>query len=64
MGGNLVVFKVCDRIARSTHCWIGTIHDAVACLEKDVPFVVRTVEEELKALGIMLAPGKLAGKPM
>ncbi len=62
---NLVVFKICDRIRRERpDCWIATIHDAVACLEKDVPFVVRTVEEELKALGITLATGRLAGKPM
>ncbi len=62
---NLVIFKVCDRIRKERPgCWIATIHDAVACLEKDVLFVVRTVEEELKALGITLATGKLAGKPM
>jgi hypothetical protein len=29
-----------------------------------VPFVVEVTEEELKALGIALAPGKLGGKPM
>ena len=50
--------------AGAPDCWIGTIHDAVACLERDTPFVVRTVEEELKALGITLAPGRLAAKPM
>jgi len=26
--------------------------------------VIETVEQELKTLGITLAPGKLAGKPM
>ena len=62
---NLVIFKVCDRIRRERpECWIATIHDAVACLETDVPFVVQTMEQELKALGIVLAAGKLAGKPM
>ncbi len=62
---NIVIFKICDRIRRQCpDCWIATIHDAVACLEKDMPFVVRTVEEELKALGITLAPGRLAAKPM
>jgi hypothetical protein len=29
-----------------------------------VPFVVGTTTEELKALGVMLAPGKLVGEPM
>jgi hypothetical protein len=62
---NLVIFRICDRIRRERlDCWIGTIHDAVVCLEKDVPYVVGTVEEELKALGIVLAHGKLVGKPM
>jgi hypothetical protein len=62
---NLVIFKVCDRIRRERpDCWIATIHDAVVCLEKDVPFVVETVTQELKALGITLATGKLAAKPM
>ena len=62
---NLVVFGVCDRIRRERpDLWIGTIHDAVVCLEKDVPYVVGTVEQELKALGVTLAPGKLVGKPM
>ena len=62
---NLVIFRICDRIRRERpECWIATIHDAIACLERDVPFVVETTEQELKALGITLAPGKLAGKPM
>ena len=62
---DLVIFHVCDRIRRDRpECWIATIHDAVACLERDVPFVVEVVEQELKSLGITLAPGKLAGKPM
>ena len=44
---NLVVFKVCDRIRKDRPgCWMATIHDAVVCLERDVPFVLRTVEEE------------------
>ena len=33
-------------------------------LEMDVPFVVGTVTQELKALGITLAPGKMVGKAM
>ena len=62
---NLVVFKVCDRIRRERpDCWIGTIHDAVACLERDVPYVVEVTTRELKALGVTLAHGKLVGKPM
>jgi len=62
---NLVVFRICDRIRRERpDCWIGTIHDAVVCLEKDVPYVVGVVEQELKALSIVLAPGKLVGKAM
>ena len=62
---NLVIFKICDRIRRERpDVWIGTIHDAVVCLEKDVPFVVETVIQELKALGIVLVPGKLVGKAM
>ena len=62
---DLVIFKVCDCIRRERpECWIATIHDAVACLESDVPFVVKVMEQELKALGITLGPGKLAGKPM
>ena len=55
---NLVIFRICDRIRRERpECWIATIHDAIACLERDVPFVVEVVEQELKALGITLAPG-------
>jgi hypothetical protein len=62
---NLVIFRICDGIRRERpDVWIATIHDAVVCLERDVPFVLGTVEEELKALGITLATGKLAGKPM
>ncbi len=62
---NLVIFRICDRIRRERpSCWIATIHDAIACLEKDVPFVVEIVKQELKSLGITLAPGKLVGKPM
>ncbi len=38
---NLVIFRICDHIRRECpDCWIGTIHDAVACLERDVPYVV------------------------
>jgi hypothetical protein len=36
----------------------------MVCLERDVPHVVGIVEDELKTLGITLAPGKLHGKPM
>ena len=62
---NLVIFRICDRIRRERpDVWIATIHDAVACLERDVPFVVEVVTEELEALGITLAAGKLVGKPM
>ena len=62
---NLVVFTICDRIRREyPDVWIGTIHDAVVCLERDVPFVVETATRELKALGITLVTGKLVGKPM
>ncbi len=61
----LVIFKVCDRIRRERpECWIATIHDAAACLESDVPFVIEVMEQELKVLGIALAPGTLHGKPM
>jgi len=62
---NLVIHKICDRIRRERPgCWIATIHDAIACLESDVPFVVEVMEQELKTLGITLAAKKLAGKPM
>jgi hypothetical protein len=62
---DLVIFRICDRIRRErTECWIATIHDAIACLERDVPYVLKTTGQELKALGITLAPGKLTGKPM
>jgi len=62
---NLVVFRICDRIRRERpDVWIGTIHDAIVCLEKDVPFGLGVVEQELKALGVTLAPGKLVGKAM
>jgi len=62
---NLVIFKICDRIRRERpECWIATIHDAIACLERDMPYVVETTEQELEAIGITLAPRKLAGKPM
>ena len=62
---DLVIFRICDRIRRERpECWIATIHDAIACLERDVPYVLETTGQELKALGITLAPGKLAGKPM
>jgi hypothetical protein len=62
---NLVIFKVCDRIRRERpECWIATIHDAVACVEREVPFVIEVMEQELKTLGITLAPGKLHSKPM
>jgi len=62
---NLVIFRVCDRIRRERpETWIATIHDAVACLESDVTYVVAVMEQELKTLGIVLAPGKLQGKPM
>jgi hypothetical protein len=62
---NLVIFRICDRIRRERpDVWIGTIHDAVVCLEKDVPFVVETTTQELKTLGVTLAHGKLVGKPM
>ena len=38
---DLVIFRICDRIRRERpECWIATIHDAIACLESDVPFVV------------------------
>jgi hypothetical protein len=36
----------------------------MVCLESDVPFVIEVMEQELNALGIKLAPGKLLGKPM
>jgi hypothetical protein len=62
---NLVVFRICDRIRRERpDVWIGTIHDAVVCLERDVSYVVEVTAQELKALGIVLAPGKLVGKAM
>ena len=62
---NIVIFGICDRIRKEKPgCWIGTIHDAIVCLERDVPFVVETVKRELKSLGITLATGKLVGKPM
>ncbi len=61
----VVIFSICDRIRRERlGCWIGTIHDAIVCLERDVPFVVGVVEQELKAIGIVLVPGKLVGKLM
>lgn len=33
-------------------------------LERDVPFVVETMTQELKVLGVTLGAGKLVGKPM
>lgn len=50
--------------AMQSNAVIATIHDAIACLEKDIPFVIEIMEQELEALGITLAPGKLVGKPM
>ena len=56
---NLVIFRICDRIRRERpECWIATIHDAVVCLERDVPFVVGTTDTGTQGARHHARPGK------